>query len=62
MGPTFNTMTFASSPIVRVAIEPENISDFSRLNEGLKLLNQADPSVEVLIQETGFILIFFSKM
>ena len=46
-------MTFASSPIVRVAVEPENISDLSRLNEGLKILNQADPSVEVLIQETG---------
>ena len=50
---TFNMMTFVSSPIVRVAVEPENISEFAKLNEGLKILNQADPSVEVLIQETG---------
>jgi ribosome assembly protein 1 len=46
-------MTFASMPIVRVAVEPENLSDMDKLYEGLKILNQSDPSVEVLVQETG---------
>jgi len=51
--PTFNTMTFASMPIVRVAVESENLSDMPKLFEGLKILNQSDPSVEVLVQESG---------
>lgn len=51
--PSFNIMTFASSPIVRFALEPENPSDLPILVEGLKLLNQADPCVECLVQETG---------
>ncbi|KAJ9118998.1 hypothetical protein QFC24_005964 [Naganishia onofrii] len=42
-----------SAPIVRVALEPENPVDLPKLVEGLKLLNQADPCVEVLVQETG---------
>eukprot|EP01114_Cavostelium_apophysatum_P018773 TRINITY_DN5886_c0_g1_i1.p1 TRINITY_DN5886_c0_g1~~TRINITY_DN5886_c0_g1_i1.p1 ORF type:complete len:1020 (-),score=286.89 TRINITY_DN5886_c0_g1_i1:4-3063(-) len=50
---TFNILTNMSSPIVRVAIEPEIPSQMPKLIEGLKLLNQADPSVEVLVQETG---------
>lgn len=49
----FNLMTYQASPIIRVAIEPENISDISKLDYGLKMLNQSDPAVEVLIQETG---------
>ncbi|KDN46624.1 putative translation elongation factor 2-putative [Tilletiaria anomala UBC 951] len=42
-----------AAPIVRVALEPKNPSDMSKLVEGLKLLNQADPCVQVLVQETG---------
>ncbi|KAI8376315.1 uncharacterized protein BYT42DRAFT_382453 [Radiomyces spectabilis] len=42
-----------SSPIVRVALEPEDAADMDKLVEGLRLLNQADPCVEVLLQETG---------
>ncbi|OZJ03843.1 hypothetical protein BZG36_04304 [Bifiguratus adelaidae] len=42
-----------SAPIVRVALEPEDPADMSKLVEGLKMLNQADPCVEVMIQETG---------
>ncbi|KAI5454887.1 Cytoplasmic GTPase/eEF2-like protein (ribosomal biogenesis) [Naganishia albida] len=42
-----------SAPIVRVALEPENPVDLPKLVEGLRLLNQADPCVEVLVQETG---------
>lgn len=42
-----------SAPIVRVALEPEEPADLPKLVEGLRLLNQADPCVEVLVQETG---------
>ncbi|KAF2068476.1 hypothetical protein CYY_010198 [Polysphondylium violaceum] len=51
--PPIANMIFVSSPIVKVAIEPENISDLPKLLHGLKLLNQADPLVEVYVQETG---------
>ncbi|KAG0326581.1 Cytoplasmic GTPase/eEF2-like protein (ribosomal biogenesis) [Podila humilis] len=42
-----------TTPIVRVALEPENPSQMAQLVRGLQLLNQADPSVQVLTQETG---------
>ena len=42
-----------ATPIVRVALEPRSAADMPRLAEGLKLLNQADPCVEVLVQENG---------
>ncbi|KAF9897289.1 Cytoplasmic GTPase/eEF2-like protein (ribosomal biogenesis), partial [Lobosporangium transversale] len=42
-----------AAPIVRVALEPENPSQMAELIKGLQLLNQADPSVQVLTQETG---------
>ncbi|OBZ82122.1 Ribosome assembly protein 1 [Choanephora cucurbitarum] len=42
-----------TSPIVRVALEPEDPTEMDKLVEGLRLLNQADPCVEVLVQETG---------
>eukprot|EP01117_Protostelium_nocturnum_P017384 TRINITY_DN7082_c0_g1_i2.p1 TRINITY_DN7082_c0_g1~~TRINITY_DN7082_c0_g1_i2.p1 ORF type:complete len:1036 (+),score=475.65 TRINITY_DN7082_c0_g1_i2:122-3229(+) len=51
--PVFNAMTSGSSPIVRVAVEAENPLEMSQLVEGLKILNASDPSVQVLIQETG---------
>lgn len=51
--PPFNLMEFQAHPIVRIAVEPENPADITKLVEGLKLLNQADPSVEAYIQETG---------
>ncbi|KAJ3196953.1 Cytoplasmic GTPase/eEF2-like protein (ribosomal biogenesis) [Irineochytrium annulatum] len=41
------------APILRVAVEPENPSDMSKLVNGLHLLNQSDPCVEVFLQETG---------
>ena len=46
-------MTFEAHPIVRVAVEPEHPSELASLVKGLKLLNQADHCVQVLIQETG---------
>ncbi|KAK9695379.1 Cytoplasmic GTPase/eEF2-like protein (ribosomal biogenesis) [Basidiobolus ranarum] len=42
-----------TAPIVRVALEPVNPSEMHILVEGLRMLNQADPSVEVVVQETG---------
>src|SRR5690606_17875290 len=61
----FSVLNFAA-PVVRVAVEPKNISEIGKLLDGLKLLhqvccsyyffvntNQADPSIEVVIQETG---------
>ncbi|CAG8662036.1 11976_t:CDS:2, partial [Racocetra fulgida] len=53
-------VTLESAPIVRVALEPADpcnnaftaYSEINKLIEGLRLLNQADPCVEVLVQET----------
>ncbi|KAG2182081.1 hypothetical protein INT43_007008 [Umbelopsis isabellina] len=42
-----------SAPIVRVALEPEDLSQMDKLVRGLRLLNLADPCVEVMLQETG---------
>ncbi|GAA5902803.1 hypothetical protein JCM5296_002886 [Sporobolomyces johnsonii] len=46
-------VTQTSAPIVRVALEPQDPSEMSKLVEGLRLLNQADPCVETLVQSTG---------
>ncbi|CAB5197840.1 unnamed protein product [Rhizophagus irregularis] len=46
-------VSMESAPIVRVALEPAEPSEMGKLTEGLRLLNQADPCVEVLVQETG---------
>ncbi|CAG7853063.1 Ribosome assembly protein 1; AltName: Full=EF-2 like GTPase; AltName: Full=Elongation factor-like 1 [Serendipita indica DSM 11827] len=41
------------SPIVRVAVEPVESADMSKMVEGLKILSQSDPCVEVFQQQTG---------
>jgi ribosome assembly protein 1 len=46
-------VTRNSAPIVRVALEPRNPSHMPKLFEGLRLLNQADPCVETMVQSTG---------
>ena len=51
--PALRSAHFASSPIVHVAIEPVHLSDTPLLVKGMRLLNQADPCVEVTIQESG---------
>ena len=51
--PSFRSMSFVAAPIVRVALEPVHACDMPALVKGLHLLNQADPSVEVTVQETG---------
>lgn len=42
-----------SAPIMRVALEPIWPGDLPKLVEGLKLLNQADSCVQVLVEENG---------
>lgn len=51
--PPFSDLYLMATPILRVAIEPQNPVDLKQLLHGLKLLNQADASVQVLVQETG---------
>lgn len=38
---------------MRVAIEAKNQADTAALRAGLRLLNQADPCVEVVVAESG---------
>ena len=54
--PPFTPIPLEAKPIVRVAVEPKQPSQLHRLVGGMKLLNQADPCVEVLVQETGMYL------
>ncbi|CUS09012.1 unnamed protein product [Tuber aestivum] len=42
-----------AAPIVRVAVEPKNPSQLNNMIEGLKLLEQADPCAEYIVQESG---------
>lgn len=46
-------VNLASAPIVRIALEPVYPGDLPKLIAGLKMLNQADPCVEVFLQESG---------
>lgn len=46
-------MTFQAAPIVRVALEPARAIEMPALEEGLRLLNRADPFVEVSVMVTG---------
>lgn len=51
--PSFCDLTIMATPIYRVAVEPKNIADLTKLKKGLKLLNQADACVQVIVQENG---------
>ncbi|CAI4050027.1 hypothetical protein N7582_004812 [Saccharomyces uvarum] len=46
-------VNFHSTPIVRVAIEPANPVEMSKLVRGLRLLDQADPCVRTYVENTG---------
>lgn len=50
---SFCDLTIMATPIYRVAVEPRNIFDLPKLKRGLKLLNQADACVQVIVQENG---------
>ncbi|KAL2620565.1 hypothetical protein R1flu_000770 [Riccia fluitans] len=49
----FASMRFQAAPIVRVAIEPSDPADMGALTKGLRLLNRADPFVEVTVSSSG---------
>ncbi|RNA25199.1 elongation factor Tu GTP-binding domain-containing 1 [Brachionus plicatilis] len=51
--PSFISLYMQTAPIVRVSIEPKNPSKIKDLLRGLKLLNQADPCVEIYVQPNG---------
>ncbi|XP_013782396.1 elongation factor 2 [Limulus polyphemus] len=46
-------MKFSVSPVVRVAVEPQNPADLPKLVEGLKRLAKSDPMVQCIIEESG---------
>jgi ribosome assembly protein 1 len=46
-------MTFQTTPLVRVCIEPVRPQDLDAVERGLALLNQADPCVEVNVADNG---------
>merc|ERR1711909_131951 len=46
-------MKFSVSPVVRIAVEPNNPSDLPKLVEGLKRLAKSDPMVLTLTEESG---------
>lgn len=39
--------------IVRVAVEPKNPSELNKMIDGLKMLEQADPCVQYIVQDSG---------
>ncbi|KAI4305573.1 hypothetical protein L6164_028934 [Bauhinia variegata] len=49
----FSSMAFQVSPTLRVAIEPTDPADTGALLQGLRLLNRADPFVEVTVSARG---------
>ncbi|KAG5679326.1 hypothetical protein PVAND_008899 [Polypedilum vanderplanki] len=51
--PPFVGLDILAPPVVRVAVEPANIDEMPKLVKGLKLLNQVDSCVQIMIQETG---------
>ena len=46
-------VNLGSQPIVRVALEPENPGDLSKMIAGLKLLEQSDPCAQYEMLESG---------
>ncbi|KAK8380275.1 hypothetical protein O3P69_016707 [Scylla paramamosain] len=51
--PAFTELTLGATPILRVAVETHDPRDLPKLRAGLKLLNQADPCVQVALQSSG---------
>jgi len=46
-------MKFSVSPVVRIAVEPQNAADLPKLVEGLKRLAKSDPMVQCFFEESG---------
>ena len=45
-------MNFTVSPVVRVSVSPENVSDLPKLKEGLSFLSKSSPMVEITYDES----------
>lgn len=54
--PPFTEIKAMATPIMRVAIEPKYSTDLPEMVKGLKLLNQADACVQVIL---NYIYILF---
>jgi ribosome assembly protein 1 len=52
-GPLFKDLHYHGMPILRVAVEPTDPRQMAILIDGLKLLHQSDPAVQIACQETG---------
>ncbi|KAF8451842.1 putative ribosome biogenesis protein Ria1 [Terfezia claveryi] len=52
-GVNFAGLDMGGTPIVRVALEPKNPSELNKMIEGLRMLEQADPCVEYIVQDNG---------
>ena len=50
---SLSTMTFQTTPLVRVALSPVRTADLALLEAGLALLDAADPCVEVTVTDAG---------
>lgn len=51
--PAFTELTLNVTPILRVAVEPRDPRDLPKLRRGLKILNQADPCVQVSVDRSN---------
>jgi len=51
--PSFTPMLYSGSPLVKVAVEPQQLEDMQQLQKGLDMLDRADPSVEIYFQDNG---------
>ncbi|XP_068655512.1 uncharacterized protein [Aristolochia californica] len=49
----FSSMVFQVAPTLRVAIEPSDPADIGAFMKGLRLLNHADPFVEITVSARG---------
>ncbi|ERM93638.1 hypothetical protein AMTR_s00004p00150000 [Amborella trichopoda] len=49
----FSSLIFQVAPSLRVAIEPSDPADMGALMKGLRLLNRADPFVEITVSSRG---------
>lgn len=55
--PAFAPAYLETVPILRVAVEPVDLNHMENLREGLRLLNIADPIVEILDSVTGELVV-----
>ena len=51
--PSFTPMIYSGSPLVKVAVESQQLADMQKLLKGLDMLDRSDPSVEIYYQDNG---------